>query len=165
MPGCESRSLSDSRSKMRARPRRTLHPPSGGAAAARLFDRITAADAPCIESKAAPAAPLARRQRRALALARPRPAHAGPKPQSGDPAGSHGRQHGVRASVALAPDCPARGHSVEVAPYGRVACDRLRRTSTRRPLARNLADARGTEQARPRGGAPLRRRFHVSNDH
>ena len=46
MPGCESRSLSDSRSKMRARPRRTLHPPSGGAAAPRLFDRITVAGAP-----------------------------------------------------------------------------------------------------------------------
>src|SRR5215470_16738534 len=44
--GCESRSLSDSRSKMRARPRRTLHRPSGGAAAPHLFDRITVADAP-----------------------------------------------------------------------------------------------------------------------
>src|SRR5215471_13487047 len=39
-------SLSDSRSKRRTRPRRTLHPPSGGAAAPRLFDRITVADAP-----------------------------------------------------------------------------------------------------------------------
>jgi len=34
------------------------------------------------------------------------------------------------------PDCPAPGRRVEVAPSGRVACDRLRRTSTRRPLAR-----------------------------
>ena len=32
--------------------------------------------------------------------------------------------------------CPAPGHRVEVAPCGRVACDRLRRTSTRHPLAR-----------------------------
>jgi len=31
---------------MRACPRQTLHPPSGGNAAPRLFDRITVADAP-----------------------------------------------------------------------------------------------------------------------
>jgi len=31
---------------------------------------------------------------------------------------------------------PTPGRRVEVAPSGRVACDRLRRTSTRRPLAR-----------------------------
>src|SRR5271165_534339 len=37
-----------------ARQRRTLHPPSGGAAAPRLFDRITVADAVCAENLVRP---------------------------------------------------------------------------------------------------------------
>jgi hypothetical protein len=45
--------------------------------------------------------------------------------------------------------CPASGRRVEVAPCGRVACDRLRRTSTRRPLARDerLSRKTGKKQA------------------
>ena len=58
--------------------------------------------------------------------------------------------------------CPAPGHRAEVAPCGRVACDRLRRTSTRRPLARDSAPARkpgrtsNTAEAGRLGQAPGR---------
>jgi hypothetical protein len=60
--------------------------------------------------KAAPAAPLARRQRRAQPLGGPpvarRATHAGHADQSD----SHNTQAGGRAAVLSAPDCPARGH-------------------------------------------------------
>jgi hypothetical protein len=86
--------------------------------------------------KAAPAAPLARRQRRALALARPRPAHAGPHPH-GPLAASRGQAHRglvhsqlprVRLSQSRPPP--------QWRPCRAVACDRLRRPLTRRPLTR-----------------------------
>jgi len=72
-------------------------------------------------------------------------------------AADHGRPSG-RASGAghcRLPrrfQCPAPGHRVEVAPCGRVACDRLRRTSTRHPLARVPApveDDGGDQDATP----------------
>jgi len=48
---------------------------------------------------------------------------------------------------------PAPGRRVEVAPCGRVACDRLRRTSTRRPLAR-FRRLRGNGQFQQSGDGP-----------
>ena len=44
---------------------------------------------------------------------------------------------------------PAPGRRVEVAPCGRVACDRLRRTSTHQPLARARRLSRMTEGTKP----------------
>jgi hypothetical protein len=63
--------------------------------------------------KAAPAAPLARRQRWGSALERPAPAHAGRERQGTQTKMAHTPHRPVqRTAVFLAPDCPARGHRV-----------------------------------------------------
>ena len=55
----------------------------------------------------------------------------------------------MRVSVALAPDCPARGHRVYVALCGRVAGDRLRRNLDPVSTHLDLGAREGTEQIRP----------------
>ena len=108
--------------------------------------------------KAAPAAPLARRQRRAQLLGEARPAHAGPhRAGPADQAGSYGTQRGCGSAVFLGDLLSAPGRRVEVAPCGRVACDRFRRTSTRRPLARDrrLSRKMGENQAGGMGAYPV----------
>ena len=91
----------------------------------------------------------ARRQRRAPGLARPRPSHAGPKPQCGDQAARTAGRPVLRASVALAPDCPSRGPRVSVAPCGRVAARSAMPNPRPGVHSQRCGACERTEQTRP----------------
>ena len=94
-------------------------------------------------SRAAPGALLARRQRRAQPL-KARPAHAGPRHSAHDDQGSsYGMQAGAgHCHRPWLPIVQFAATASMALPAGRVACDRLRRPLTRRPLPRSSAPAR-----------------------
>jgi hypothetical protein len=106
---------------------------------------------PYLDQGGAQRAPRGRHQRQPLALGRPRPARVGPNAQyAPDQLADPGCIQCGALSSSSAVQRPAPGRCVEVAPCGRVARDRLRRTSTQRPLARVPAPVEedGAEQER-----------------
>ena len=110
---------------------------------------VSAAELIHIRSRRRLAAPLARRQRRALPW-EARPAHAGPLPQRAqiNVATRHADQHCARrAAIFLTFDCPARSHRLKGGPPGVAHAIGYRRLLTRRPLPWSGAPARKSSQA------------------
>jgi hypothetical protein len=85
--------------------------------------------------KAAPAAPLARRQRWAQRWGRPPTARRAAPCRARRSRRLNDTWPLQRAAVFLAPDCPARGHRVKGAPPGRRFAQTLDPASTRKDLA------------------------------
>jgi hypothetical protein len=106
-------------------------------------------------NKVAPAAPLARRQRRPPALGGPGRRTPGHPSRHADQDSSHGSRTGTARRPSSSPhDCPAPCRRVNGAPYGRVARDRLRRPLTRHPFTRILAPAGKTGGGLGHAGRP-----------
>jgi hypothetical protein len=124
------------------------HRASGRAALSRVVT-LRCRIEPYLDQGDALRAPRAGASARPPALGRPRPSARRPsRPVSADQPGSYSATGAARCRLPRRFKCPAPGRRVEVAPCGRVACDRLRRTSTRCPLAeyRRLSRKTGEKQ-------------------